>query len=200
LKRKDYPYDEEVTIMAETITVKLQPLTAEAFRPYGHIVDEKHPAYPDVEEGRPAVLAVHLKHSPNAKRVGNMAIHFSYGQTFIPLHGSMVLIVAPPPRNRKAGHDAYELDYERLAAFVMEPGEVAHIEKGVWHSVATLGGDCRFLSSTRKDPPRTGSHQAEEAEGPVTLEQLIERQKQQTAYIEFVDMQKRDKRVIELEL
>ena len=70
--------------MTETITVKMQPLTAEAFRPYGHIVDEKHPAYPDVEEGRPAVVAVHLKHDTSAKRVGQLAIHFSYGQTFTP--------------------------------------------------------------------------------------------------------------------
>src|SRR2546423_1159455 len=64
--------------MSETITVKLQPLTAEAFRPYGHIVDSTHPAYPDVEEGRPAVVWVHLQHQPNAKRVGQLAIHFSY--------------------------------------------------------------------------------------------------------------------------
>ena len=186
--------------MAETITVKLQPLTAEAFRLYGHIVDEKHPAYPDVEEGRPAVLVAHLKHSLNAKRVGNLAIHFSYAQTFIPLQGSMVLIVAPPPRNREASLEAYELDYERLAAFVMEPGDVAHIDKGVWHMVATLGGDCRFLTSTRLDPPRTGASQGAGPEEPMTVAQLIERQKQKTSYIEFVDVQKRDNRVIELEL
>ncbi|MBI3303195.1 MAG: ureidoglycolate lyase [Deltaproteobacteria bacterium] len=186
--------------MAETIAVKLQPLTAEAFRPYGHIVDEKHPAYPDVEEGRPAVLAAHLKHNPNARRVGQLAIHFSYGQTFVPLQGSMVLIVAPPPRNREAGHDAYELDYERLAAFVLEPGDAAHIDKGVWHIVATLGGDCRFLTSTRLDPARKGTSEVAEPEGPLTVEQLIERQKQKTSYIEFVDVQKRDNRIIELEL
>ena len=186
--------------MSETITVKLQPLTAEAFRPYGHIVDSHHPAYPDVEEGRPVVVCVDLKHKPNAKRVGQLAIHFSYGQTFIPLRGSLVLIVAPPPRNRAAGPAAYEVDYERLAAFVLEPCEVVHIEKGVWHSVAPLGGDCRFLSATRKDPPRKGMSQGEESEGPLTIEQVIERQKQQATFIEFVDVQRRDQRVIELDL
>jgi hypothetical protein len=110
------------------------------------------------------------------------------------------LIVAPPPRNRAAGPAAYELDYERLAAFVLEPGEVVHIEKGVWHIVATLGGDCRFLSATRKDPPRKGMSQSEESEGPLTIEQVIERQKQQTSFIEFVDVQRRDNRLIELAL
>src|SRR5215475_13731528 len=64
--------------MSETITVKLQPLTAEAFRPYGHIVDSHHPAYPDVEEGRPAVVCVDLKHQPHAKRVGQLAIPLSW--------------------------------------------------------------------------------------------------------------------------
>src|SRR5262249_22362091 len=174
--------------MAETITVKPQPLTAEAFRPYGHLVDSHHPAYPDVEEGRPAVVCVDLKHQPHAKRVGQLAIHFSYGQTFIPLQGALVLIVAPPPRNRAAGPAAYEVDYERLAAFVLEPGQVAHIEKGVWHIVATLGGDGRFLSATRKDPLSKGVSQGEESEGPFTIEQVIERQKQQTSFIEFVDV------------
>src|SRR5262249_24480355 len=163
--------------MSETITVKLQPLTAEAFHPYGHIVDSHHPAYPDVEEGRPAVVCADLKHQPNAKRVGQLAIHFSYGQTFIPLRGSLALIVAPPPRNRAAGPAAYEVDYERLAAFVLEPGEVVHIEKGVWHSVATLGGDCRFLSATRKDPPQKGGSHGAAAEGPLTVEHGIRRPK-----------------------
>lgn len=191
---------EEGTIMEETIKVKVQPLSAEAFRPYGHLVDGKHPAYPDVEEGRPAVVSVHLKHNPNARRIGQLAIHFSYGQTFIPVQGSLALIVAPPPRNREAGHGVYELDYERLVAFVMEPGQAAHIDKGVWHTVATLGADCRFLSVTRKDPPRKGASQVEEPEGPITVEQVIERQRQQASFIEFVDVQKRDSRIVELEL
>jgi len=104
------------------------------------------------------------------------------------MQGSLVLIVAPPPRNRAASPAAYEVGYEQLAAFVLEPGEVAHIEKGVWHIVATLGGDCRFLSATRKDPLSKGVSQGEESEGPFTIEQVIERQKQQTSFIEFVDV------------
>jgi ureidoglycolate hydrolase len=183
----------------ETVKVKLQPLTAEAFRPYGHVVDSKHPSFPDVEEGRPAVVVVHLKHSPNARRVVQMAVHFSYAQTFIPVQGSMVLVVAPPPRNREAQLADYELDYERLAAFVMEPGDVAHIDKGVWHGVKVLGQECRFVSANRVDSLRTGASEITAPDGPLTVEQLAERQKQRS-YIEFVDVQKRDKRIIELEL
>lgn len=185
--------------MAEIIKVKLQPLTADAFRPYGYVVDSEHPAYPDVEEGRPAVVSVHLKHSPYTKRVGHLAIHFSYGQTFIPVRGSMVLIVAPPPRNREAGLEAYELDYERLAAFVMEPGDVANIDKGVWHGAKVLGTECKFVSATRVDFPKKGTGAVAEPEGPFTIEQLRERQMRKS-YIDFVDIQQRDNRIIELEL
>lgn len=146
------------------------------------------------------LLVNHLKHSLNAQRVGQLAVHFSYGQTFTPLQGSMALIVAPPPRHREASLESYELDYGRLAAFVMEPGDVAHIDKGVWHIVATLGGDCRFLTATRKDPPKAGTSEVAEPEGPLTIEQVIERQKRITSFIEFVNVQKRDDRIIELEL
>lgn len=87
--------------MEETIKVKLQPLTAEAFRPYGQVLQQKHLVYPETEEGRVAMEMLQLKYRPNAKRMDQLAIHFSYNQTFIPVQGSLVLIVAPPPRNRE---------------------------------------------------------------------------------------------------
>src|SRR5215467_11057900 len=111
--------------MTETIKVKVQPLTAEAMRPYGQMLESKQPIFPQVEpgEGRVAMEVLHVKHRPNAKRMDQMAIHFSYNQTFIPVQGSMVLVVAPAPRNREAGQANYEFDYERVAAFVLEPGQ-----------------------------------------------------------------------------
>jgi hypothetical protein len=42
--------------------------------------------------------------------------------------------------------------------------------------------------------------QSKESEGPLTIEQVIEQQKRQTSFIEFVDVQRRDHRMIELEL
>jgi hypothetical protein len=63
-----------------------------------------------------------LKQRPT--RIGMLAFHFSYNQTFIPVQGVMVLVVAPPPRNRDADPAVYEVDYERIAAFVVEPGSL----------------------------------------------------------------------------
>src|SRR5256885_14063866 len=115
----------------ELVRIKVQPLTAEAFRPYGYMLEGKQPLFPEVEagEGRVAVELLKFKRPVNPRRISMMATHFSYNQTFIPVRGTMALIVAPVPRNRTAGHEKYEIDYERLAAFFVEPGQAAFIEK-----------------------------------------------------------------------
>src|SRR5882672_6889364 len=179
--------------MAEALKVRLQPLTAEAFSPYGQILESKQPLFPEVEpgEGRVAMELQHLKYRPDAKRLSQMAIHFSYNQVFVPLQGSMVLVVAPAPRNREVGHANYEFDYERVAAFVLEPGQAALIDKGVWHNGLTVGPACTFINVTRKDP---GEGTSRDVEGRIELVPTMR------SYVEFVDLQKRDDRVIELAL
>src|ERR1700693_4683897 len=121
----------------ETIKLKVRPLTPEAFRPYGQVLESKQPVFPEVEpgEGRVALELLKLKRPTNPRRISMMAVHFSYNQTFIPVRGSMALIVAPAPRNRDAGHERFEVAYEKLAAFIVEPGQAAFIEKGTWHNV-----------------------------------------------------------------
>src|SRR5436309_8509560 len=136
--------------MEETTKIKLQPLNAEAFRPYGQVLQSKQLIYPEVEAGRVAMEMLRLKYRPNAKRTEQLAIHFSYNQTFIPVQGSMVLIVAPPPRNRDADPAAYEVDYERIAAFVLEPGQAVLIDKGTGHDAIPLGPECTALSVTKR--------------------------------------------------
>jgi ureidoglycolate hydrolase len=180
--------------MEQALKVKVQPLTDEAFRPYGEVLQKKHLIYPETEEGRVAMEMLQVKYRPNAKRMDQLAIHFSYNQTFIPVQGSLVLIVAPPPRNREAGPASYELDYEKVAAFMVEPGQAAFIYKGTWHNALTLGNDCTFINVTRKNP----------GEGTSQIEAIqdgrVERVPTSRPYVEFVDVKKRDNRVIELEL
>src|SRR5258706_15208076 len=154
--------------MAEVLKVRLQPLTAEAFSSYGQILESKQPLFPEVEpgEGRVAMELQHLKYRPDAKRLSQMAIHFSYNQVFVPLQGSMVLVVAPAPRNREVGHANYEFDYERVAAFVLEPGRAALIDKGVWDNGLTFGPESTLINVTRTDP---GEGTRPEIEGPIAL-------------------------------
>ena len=113
-------------------------------------------------------------------------------QTFIPLEGTLALIVAPAPRNREGGQENYEVDYSKLKAFIVEPGQAAFIEKGVWHNAITLGNECTFINVTRKNPGE-GTTQAGEPG-------KVENQPARRPYVEFVDLKKRDSRFIELEL
>ena len=179
--------------MQDTLKVKIQPLTAELFRPYGEVLKPKHLIYPETEEGRVAMEMLAIKYRPNAKKMDQLAIHFSYNQTFIPVQGSLVLVVAPPPRNREAGPSGYEVDYEKVAAFMVDPGQAAFIYKGTWHNALTLGSECTFLNVTRKNQGEGTSPEDE-------LQGKIERISTIRPYVEYVDLKKRDNRVIELEV
>jgi len=179
--------------MEDALRVKIQPLTAELFRPYGEVLKPKQLIYPETEEGRVAMELLSIKYRPNAKKMDQLAIHFSYNQTFIPVQGSLVLIVAPPPRNREAGPSGYELDYEKVAAFMVDPGQAAFIYKGTWHNAITLGSECTFLNVTRKNQGEGTSPEDE-------LQGKIERISTIRPYVEYVDLKKRDNRVIELEV
>src|SRR5262245_13149246 len=179
--------------MEDTLRVKIQPLTAELFRPYGEVLKPKQLIYPETEEGRVAMEMLTVKYRASAKKMDQLAIHFSYNQTFIPVQGSLVLVVAPPPRNRDAGPSHYELDYEKLAAFMVETGQAAFIYKGTWHNALTLGKECTFLNVTRKNQGEGTSPEDE-------LQGKIERISTIRPYVEYVDLKKRDGRVIELEV
>src|SRR5262245_14640566 len=175
--------------METTITVRVQPLSAEAFHPYGQVLESRHPLYPEIDGGQSSVVMLRLKQRP--KRIDMMAFHFSYNQTFIPVQGAMVLVVAPPPRNREADPAAYEVDYERVAAFVLEPGQAVLINKGTGHNVIPLATECTAISVTKNHG--TGINQ---------LLDVVEGrggQLQSTTVIEYVHFGKRDQCFIELE-
>ncbi len=63
---------------AETIKLKVQPLTVEAFKPYGRMLENKQPILPEVEpgEGRVAIELLKFKRPVNARRISMMATHF----------------------------------------------------------------------------------------------------------------------------
>ena len=176
----------------ETVQVKVQLLTPEAFRPYGKVLERGELIYPESEEGRVAMELLRTKHRPNGRRTEQLAVHFTYNQTFIPVQGSLVLIVAPPPTDREADPSTYDFDYDQTAAFLVEPGQVAFIEKGVWHNAVALGAECTFINVTRKNP-REGATD-ENTDG------RIERVSAKRSYVGFIDLKKRFNRVLELEL
>ena len=90
-------------MVIDSVKVKIQPL-AVCDLPYAQMLADKHPVFPEVEpgQGRVALEMRTLKHWAKEMRIEQMAIHFSYNQTYVALKGVMVLVVAPPPRNRDA--------------------------------------------------------------------------------------------------
>src|SRR4051812_23489238 len=91
-------------ILAERLTVELRisELTDENFAPYGQIFSRKAPILPRVESGEGSI-AIELSHMGadwRRSHLEEMAVHFSYNQTFIVLKGTMIMVVAPAPRNR----------------------------------------------------------------------------------------------------
>jgi len=177
----------------EVVKIRVQALNEEAFKPYGSVLRQKQPIFPEVDPGEGKVAMELLRVKPGSRnrqgsgyRIEELAIHFSYNQTFIPLKGSIILIVAPaPPKVGKSETD-YSVDYSKLAAFLIESGQAAMIDKGVWHGAAVPGAECEFINVTRKNP------------GEVTSDQF--RHPTQRGYVETVDVLKRDQKVVELEL
>jgi len=182
--------------MEEIVRVKLQSLDSEAFRPYGQVLGLKSPVFPEVDDGSPVMIMARLKRAANNTRLDQLAVHFSYNQTFIPLKGSMALVVAPPPRNRDAGADNYELDYDKLTAFVLEPGDAVNIDRGTWHTVVPLGAECLMLSGTRKGAEQQLAVKAGVIEGgriPVASDPAA---KSASPFIEYVDLSKRNRAIV----
>ena len=180
--------DQIATERVQVVEVKIQDLTDENFGPYGQVLSPAMPIFPDVDPGvgRVAIEMSRLGANWRRSHLEEMAVHFSYNQTFIMLKGSQILVVAPPPRNRMAPVKEYEIQYDKLAAFVVEAGEAVLINKGVWHNSLTLG-PVVYANVTRKDP----------GEGTTKTPPpgMIPRDRE---YIGSVDLAKRDGKIIKV--
>ncbi len=179
---------------AEIVKVKVQPLNREGMKLYGDVLDEDHPIFPQVDRGHGAVaMEINTLHRNKSVRqtLDQMAIHGSYTQTFIVLKGSMIMVYAPAPEDLAGDPEQMPVDYEKLGAFVLCEGDIAHINRGVWHGSVVIGNSCRFVNITRKD----------EGEGTTNVEEVDDEKLQYKRghYIELVNLRRRDNRQIMLE-
>jgi ureidoglycolate lyase len=134
------------TATSDVVTLRAQPLTAEAFAPYGEVLEQRGSLRPVVDTGRVSVERVRLAKGRIGPDVQELARHDSYDQVFVELEGRLVLVVAPA-----VGPDATALvDYDATAAFVLEPGDVAMVRRGVWHITVPVT-DVAFVNVTRRD-------------------------------------------------
>jgi hypothetical protein len=68
--------------MPDMIPVKIRPLSGEAFRRYGQVLERGGLVYPDTDDGRVAMEMLQVRRRPDANQIAQLAIHFSYNQTF----------------------------------------------------------------------------------------------------------------------
>ena len=136
--------------MSEVIEIRLEPLTAEAFAPFGQLIRARSDEPPVFEaqqlrswrqdfevEGPTELMYIHYIHQPI--EFSTFERHFQVTQTFVALGGAAsVMVVAPP-----SGRDSVPEPGELRAFFV--PGTVGlMLWRGTWHALtrfpATPGG------------------------------------------------------------
>jgi ureidoglycolate lyase len=109
----------------QTITLKAEPLTPEAYAPFGGIVDagklQLH-----CSEGQYTARLMTLEPAP--KRISRVNRHFDHSQLFVPLtNDPMLLVVAP-------GHVSGErFDPSTIRVFQTDGTQAFTFNVGVWH-------------------------------------------------------------------
>lgn len=124
--------------------VRIEPLTDEAFRPFGQVLGagERAPDYRggggsygwrvDFQaDGRPRVS---VSVAPfQGLRFARLERHFHVTQTFVPLDGSPAVVAVAPPTD-PADREAIPAP-ESIRAFLIDGTKGYLLGKGTWHSI-----------------------------------------------------------------
>lgn len=107
------------------IVVTAQPLTPEAFAPYGRIVDEKREPL-EMRDGHFTANVAVLR--PASETLGGINRHMDHTQVFVPLNGCRTLVVVAPRDVPAKGFDAGKIE-----AFVADGSVAFSFDAGTWH-------------------------------------------------------------------
>jgi ureidoglycolate lyase len=135
-----------------TDTIRIQPLTAEAFAPFGDVLDcagdptklinngmcgRYHDrAKLDFSDGRAGISLFKAKLRALPMRLELVERHPEGSQAFLPLDSAPFVVVVAPDENGKPG---------RPLAFITSPGQGVNYHRGVWHGVlAPVSGNGLF--------------------------------------------------------
>jgi len=109
----------------QSVRIKAQPLTAEAFAPYGRVVQQEREPL-QMEEGKFTARLMTVRKVP--ERIDHINMHTDHSQMFVPLSGDrLVVIVAPPDVPAKP------FDTSKIAAFVTDGKQTFIFHPGTWH-------------------------------------------------------------------
>lgn len=107
------------------ITVQAQPLTPEAFAPYGRVVEaERQPLH--MQTGTFTARLMTVKRVPET--VDRINRHMDHSQMFVPLAGDPTVVIVAPPDVPMQGFDA-----SKIAAFKTDGRQTIIFHPGTWH-------------------------------------------------------------------
>jgi ureidoglycolate lyase len=108
------------------VHIKVQPMTREAFAPFGVLIDSRGSVDIDLGEGQPSLTGATSEWRPFS--FDFMARHKRTMQVFSPLVSSQSVIAVAPPTNSDAP------DVEKVAAFLVDGRLPYAYHKGTWHT------------------------------------------------------------------
>jgi ureidoglycolate lyase len=118
--------------------IRAQPLTAEAFAPFGQVLmaagheAQRHEFAARLEnrrlEAKPNLTFIRAESIPGQYAVSLVERHPQSSQTFVPLNGTRYVVAVCP----SVGEGVPDLD--RLAVFVAEGSQAINYNAGAWHA------------------------------------------------------------------
>jgi ureidoglycolate hydrolase len=107
------------------VTVKVQPLTPEAFAPYGRVVQtDRQPL--QMQEGQFTARYMTVRRVPEV--VDHVNMHTDHSQMFVPLRGDRLVVIVAPPEQK-----AESFDPNSIAAFLTDGTQTFIFHPGTWH-------------------------------------------------------------------
>jgi ureidoglycolate lyase len=129
--------------LIRTITLIVQPMTREAFAPYGELIGERGGVELDLSGGAPSVVAQTVE--AREMSFDFLGRHERTEQVFAPLGGAQSVIAVAPPSPDGS------IDIKRLGAFLIDGGSAFKLHRGTWHTSAfPLGARATFLVLDRE--------------------------------------------------
>ncbi len=113
------------TTEVKTVTVKAQPLTAEAFAPYGRVVGEQREPL-QMQTGAFTARLMTVRRVPEV--IDHINMHTDHSQMFVPLAGDRLVVIVAPPAEPAEGFDP-----SKIAAFVTDGRQTFIFHPGTWH-------------------------------------------------------------------
>ena len=108
------------------VRLKVQPMTREAFAPFGVLIDSRGSVEIDLCEGKPSLTGATAEWRPFG--FDFMARHRLTMQVFSPLASSQSVIAVAPPNDDEAP------DVDRVVAFLVDGRLPYAYHKGTWHT------------------------------------------------------------------